>query len=58
MTAESKDLTWVELKRVTALNPEESMARMVRKILVRPKYAPAICLRNALIWQSDLSKSG
>jgi len=29
--AESKDLAWVEIRRVTALNPEESMARMVRK---------------------------
>ena len=29
--AESKELAWVELARVTALNPEESMARMVRK---------------------------
>lgn len=29
--AESKELAWVELGRVTALNPEESMARMVRK---------------------------
>lgn len=28
---ESKELAWVELARVTALNPEESMARMVRK---------------------------
>lgn len=28
---ESKDLAWVELGQVTALNPEESMARMVRK---------------------------
>ena len=28
---ESKDLAWVEVTRVTALNPEESMARMVRK---------------------------
>jgi 8-oxo-dGTP pyrophosphatase MutT (NUDIX family) len=28
---ESHDLAWVELARVTALNPEESMARMVRK---------------------------
>jgi 8-oxo-dGTP pyrophosphatase MutT (NUDIX family) len=28
---ESKDLAWVDLTRVTALNPEESMARMVRK---------------------------
>ncbi len=28
---ESKDLAWVDVARVTALNPEESMARMVRK---------------------------
>ena len=28
---ESKDLAWIELARVTGLNPEESMARMVRK---------------------------
>lgn len=28
---ESKDLAWVDLGQVTALNPEESMARMVRK---------------------------
>lgn len=28
---ESKDLAWVDVSRVTALNPEESMARMVRK---------------------------
>ncbi len=28
---ESKDLAWVEVARVTALNHEESMARMVRK---------------------------
>jgi 8-oxo-dGTP pyrophosphatase MutT (NUDIX family) len=28
---ESHDLGWVELGRVAALNPEESMARMVRK---------------------------
>ena len=32
---ESKDLAWVELERVTALNPEESMARMVRKTMSR-----------------------
>ena len=32
-SSESKDLAWVELERVTALNPEESMARMVRKTL-------------------------
>jgi 8-oxo-dGTP pyrophosphatase MutT (NUDIX family) len=31
ISSESKDLAWVELDRVTALNPEESMARMVRK---------------------------
>jgi 8-oxo-dGTP pyrophosphatase MutT (NUDIX family) len=30
---ESKELAWVEIARVTALNPEESMARMVRKTL-------------------------
>jgi 8-oxo-dGTP pyrophosphatase MutT (NUDIX family) len=30
---ESKDLAWVELERVTSLNPEESIARMVRKTL-------------------------
>jgi 8-oxo-dGTP pyrophosphatase MutT (NUDIX family) len=31
ITPESKDLAWVELGRVPQLNPEESMARMVRK---------------------------
>ena len=31
ISSESRDLAWVELGRVTALNPEESMARMVRK---------------------------
>jgi 8-oxo-dGTP pyrophosphatase MutT (NUDIX family) len=31
VTNESKDLAWVELSRVPLLNPEESMARMVRK---------------------------
>ena len=31
ISSESKDLAWVEIARVTALNPEESMARMVRK---------------------------
>jgi 8-oxo-dGTP pyrophosphatase MutT (NUDIX family) len=31
LSGESKDLAWVELTRVTTLNPEESMARMVRK---------------------------
>ncbi|MBI5766221.1 MAG: NUDIX hydrolase [Verrucomicrobia bacterium] len=33
ISSESKDLAWVEMTRVTALNPEESMARMVRKTL-------------------------
>ncbi len=28
---ESKDLAWIELNRVTELNPSESLARMVRK---------------------------
>ena len=32
---ESKDLAWVEVARVTSLNPEESMARMVRKTIAR-----------------------
>lgn len=31
VTNESKDLAWVRVAEVTALNPEESMARMVRK---------------------------
>jgi 8-oxo-dGTP pyrophosphatase MutT (NUDIX family) len=31
ISSESKDLAWVDIERVTALNPEESMARMVRK---------------------------
>ena len=31
ISSESKDLAWVELSRVSALNPEESMARMVLK---------------------------
>lgn len=35
VSSESKDLAWVEVSRVTALNPEESMARMVRKTLLR-----------------------
>ena len=33
VTDESKALTWVEVSGVGALNPEESMARMVRKTL-------------------------
>ncbi len=31
VSSESKDLAWVEVARVTNLNPAESMARMVRK---------------------------
>ncbi len=31
ISCESKALAWVEIERVTTLNPEESMARMVRK---------------------------
>jgi 8-oxo-dGTP pyrophosphatase MutT (NUDIX family) len=31
ITNESKDLAWVDVSAVTGLNPEESMARMVRK---------------------------
>ncbi len=31
ISSESKDLAWVAVDQVTALNPEESMARMVRK---------------------------
>jgi 8-oxo-dGTP pyrophosphatase MutT (NUDIX family) len=31
ISSESKDLSWVEVARVTSLNAEESMARMVRK---------------------------
>jgi 8-oxo-dGTP pyrophosphatase MutT (NUDIX family) len=33
---ESKDLAWIELGRVTVLNPEESMARMVYKTRALP----------------------
>lgn len=33
ITNESKDLAWVDIDQVTSLNPEESMARMVRKSL-------------------------
>jgi 8-oxo-dGTP pyrophosphatase MutT (NUDIX family) len=33
VTSESKDLAWVDVARVTILNPEESMSRMVRKTL-------------------------
>jgi hypothetical protein len=33
VTDESRALSWVDVVGVTALNPEESMARMVRKTL-------------------------
>ena len=33
VTEESHDLAWIEIARVPGLNPEESMARMVRKTL-------------------------
>jgi len=33
ISRESKDLAWVAIDQVTALNPEASMARMVRKTL-------------------------
>ena len=33
ISSESKDLAWVDVARVTGLNPEESIARMVRKTL-------------------------
>jgi hypothetical protein len=32
-TGESRALSWVDVAGVPALNPEESMARMVRKTL-------------------------
>jgi 8-oxo-dGTP pyrophosphatase MutT (NUDIX family) len=35
ITSESKALAWVQLERVSSLNPEESMARMVRKTMTR-----------------------
>ncbi len=34
---ESHDLAWVDLDRVAALNPEESLARMVRKTQALPQ---------------------
>jgi hypothetical protein len=39
ISRESKDLAWVEIDRVTTLNPEESMARMVRKTVGRDRPA-------------------
>jgi 8-oxo-dGTP pyrophosphatase MutT (NUDIX family) len=33
VTNESKALAWVDIDQVTSLNPEESMARMVRKTI-------------------------
>lgn len=35
VSSESKDLAWVDLAGVAALNPEESIARMVRKTALR-----------------------
>jgi len=37
VSSESKDLAWVELSQVSALNPSESMARMVRKTPLPPE---------------------
>lgn len=37
ISSESKDLAWVDLGQVTALNPAESMARMVRKTPSAPQ---------------------
>ncbi len=31
ISSESKDLAWIDLAHISTLNPEESMARMVRK---------------------------
>lgn len=36
VSEESHDLMWVDLARVAALNPEESMLRMVRKVSGKP----------------------
>ena len=38
ISSESYDLAWVELDRVTTLNPEESIARMVRKTALLPPW--------------------
>jgi 8-oxo-dGTP pyrophosphatase MutT (NUDIX family) len=40
-SSESRDLAWVELPQVVALNPEESIARMVRKSLGLTAPRPA-----------------
>jgi 8-oxo-dGTP pyrophosphatase MutT (NUDIX family) len=37
ISTESKDLAWVELAQVAALNPSESLARMVRKTTLLPE---------------------
>lgn len=37
VSAESRELAWVDLDRVAALNPEESLARMVRKTRAGPR---------------------
>jgi 8-oxo-dGTP pyrophosphatase MutT (NUDIX family) len=39
MTPESKDLRWVGLDAVPALNPSESIARMLRKTAALPRLA-------------------
>jgi 8-oxo-dGTP pyrophosphatase MutT (NUDIX family) len=36
ISSESKDLAWVELERVRALNPEASIGRLVRKTRLLP----------------------
>jgi hypothetical protein len=36
LSHESRELAWVDVAAVPALNPEESMARMVRKTLGVP----------------------
>jgi 8-oxo-dGTP pyrophosphatase MutT (NUDIX family) len=36
VSSESRELAWVEVSAVTSLNPEESMARMVRKTQAGP----------------------
>lgn len=40
VSSESRELSWVEVVRVPALNPEESMVRMVRKTLQGAGHFP------------------
>lgn len=47
ITSESKDLAWVAIDEVTALNPEESMARMVRKTRLQ-RSTQGFCLGQEL----------